>query len=168
MNFWTWFSIFYVFASVTISQLLIEQKLRLVFMMIMFLLYVSIYNVYFSFKYYVKIRNEPGIKGDRGDQGAGGDKGSDGVCAMAKSCGIASCRPLIIDTLIEHFPEYKDIRNKLADNEELSQKDKKINKQINEYINILIPQCESYEGDVGDKGTKVGNFKTIIENTISN
>ena len=159
MNFWTWFSIFYVFASVTISQLLIEQKLRLVFMMIMFLLYVSIYNVNFSFKYYVKIRNEPGTKGDRGDQGAGGGEGSDGVCAMAKSCGIASCRPLIIDTLIDRFPEYKDIRNKLADNEELSQKDKKINKQINEYINILIPQCESYEEDVTA-------FKTIIENTI--
>jgi len=169
MNFWTWFSIFYVFASVTISQLLIEQKLRLIFLMIMFLLYVSIYNVYFSFTYYIKIRNEPGIKGERGDQGGGGDGGSDGVCAMAKSCGIASCRPLIVDTLLDNFPEYKGIRDKLANNEELSPKDKQLNTQLNEYINILIPQCESYE-KTGNGGTDtiIEEFIKKIKATIKN
>ena len=131
--------------------------------MIMFLLYVSIYNVYFSFKYYIKIRNEPGIKGDRGDQGGGGDGGSDGVCAMAKSCGIASCRPLIVDTLLEQFPEYKDIRKKLANNEELNPEQKKQNSQINAYIDILIPKCEAYENT--SDGT-IEDFITIITDTI--
>ena len=168
MNFWTWFSIFYVFASVTISQLLIEQKLRLIFLMIMFLLYVSIYNVYFSFKYYIKIRNEPGIKGDRGDQGGGGDGGSDGVCAMAKSCGIASCRPLIVDTLLEQFPEYKVIRDNLANNVELNSKQKKQNRQINAYIDILIPKCEAYEttSDADGKDNTIAGFIDIIKETI--
>ena len=167
MNFWTWFSIFYVFVSVTISQLLIDEKLRLIFLMIMFLLYVSIYNVYFSFTYYIKIRNEPGIKGERGDQGGGGDLGSDGVCAMAKSCGIASCRPLIVDTLLEHpnFTEYKGIREKLANNEELTTNEKKRNSQINAYIDILIPKCETYESS-DNGGSDIESFKAIIEDTL--
>ena len=37
MNLWTWFSPFYFFAAVTISQLFIEEKLRLVFLLIIFL-----------------------------------------------------------------------------------------------------------------------------------
>lgn len=160
MNYWTWFSLIYVFSAVTISQLFIEDKLRLVFLLIMFLLYVSIYNVYFSIRYYIKIRNEPGIQGEQGDPGDQGQDGSDGVCAMAKSCGIASCRKLIVDTLKSKFPEYKIIRKKLSKNESLNPKEKKQNKQINTYIDILIPQCESFEGDVG-------GFKTIIEQTIN-
>ena len=167
MNFWTWFSIFYVFAAVTIAQLFIDENLRLVFLMIMFLLYVSLYNVYFSIKYYIKIRNEPGIKGDRGDPGGSGQEGTDGVCAMAKSCGIASCRKLIVDELKTIFPEYIDIRKKLQKSEELNPLEKKQNRQINTYIDILIPQCENFEkSSDGTDDTTVDSFREIINSTI--
>ena len=166
MNFWTWFSIFYVFAAVTIAQLFIDENLRLVFLMIMFLLYVSLYNVYFSIKYYIKIRNEPGIKGDRGDPGGSGQEGTDGVCAMAKSCGIASCRKLIVDELKTILPEYIDIRKKLQKSEELNPLEKKQNRQINTYIDILIPQCENFENS--SDGTTVDSFREIIKSTIKN
>ena len=163
MDYWTWFSIIYVFFAVTISYLFIEEKLRIVFMLIALLLYISIYNVYFSIKYYYKIRSEPGIKGDRGDPGDQGQNGSDGVCAMAKSCGIANCRKLIIDELKKRFPEYIIIRDKLAKNEELNPKQKKQNKQINSYIDLLIPKCESFES----KGNNtIDEFRKIISQTI--
>ena len=165
MDYWTWFSIIYVFASVTISQLFIEEKLRLIFMLIMLLLYVSIYNVYFSIKYYKKIRNEPGIKGDRGDPGDAGQKGSDGVCAMAKGCGIANCRKLIVDELKVRFPEYALIRDKLNKNKKLNSKEKKQNRQINSYIDILIPKCELFEAKNPDNTIK--EFVKIIEKTIA-
>ena len=165
MNFWTWFSIFYVFVAVTIAQLFIDENLRLVFLMIMFLLYVSLYNVHFSIKYYIKIRNEPGMKGDRGDPGTVGQDGTDGVCAMAKGCGIASCRKLIVDELKKKFPEYGVIRKKLAKSEELNPMEKKQNRQINTYIDILVPQCEVYESS--GNGNIVDQFRTIIESTIN-
>jgi hypothetical protein len=169
MDFWTWFSIIYVFVTVTISFLFIEEKLRLVFMLIAFLLYVSIYNVHFSIKYYYKIRNEPGIKGDRGDPGNGGELGSDGVCAMAKSCGIASCRKLVVDTLTQKFPEYVVIRDKLNKNVELNSKEKKQNRQINTYIDLLVAKCEVFEKTEDTDGTDntVNDFKQIIEQTIN-
>lgn len=163
MDFWTWFSIIYVFAAVTISFLFIDENLRLVFMLIAFLLYVSIYNVHFSIKYYYKIRSEPGIKGDRGDPGDVGEKGSDGVCAMAKSCGIANCRKLVVDTLMTKFPEYVVIRDKLNKNLELNSKEKKQNRQINTYIDLLVAKCEVFE----KTSNTVEDFKTIIEQTIN-
>ena len=163
MNLWTWFSLFYFFAAVTISQLFIDEKLRLVFLLIIFLLYVSLYNVYFSFKYYIKIRNEPGIKGDQGDIGLSGQDGTDGVCGMAKSCGIAHCRPLIVDELQIIFPEYIRIREKLMNNKSLNEKEKKQNRQINKYIDILITKCESFESE-GDND--VNEFKKIIKLTL--
>ena len=163
MDYWTWFSIIYVFFAVTISYLFIEEKLRIVFMLIALLLYISIYNVYFSIKYYYKIRSEPGIKGDRGVPGDQGQEGSDGVCAMAKSCGIANCRKLIVDELKKRFPEYIVIRDKLAKNQELNPKQKKQNKQINSYIDLLIPKCESFES----KGNNtIDEFRKIISQTI--
>ena len=165
MDYWTWFSIIYVFAAVTISQLFVEEKLRLIFMLIMLLLYVSIYNVYFSIRYYKKIRNEPGIKGDRGDPGDPGQKGSDGVCAMAKGCGIANCRKLIVDELKVRFPEYALIRDKLNKNKELNSKEKKQNRQINSYIDILVPKCELFEAK--DSATTIKEFTKIIEKTIA-
>ena len=163
MDYWTWFSIIYVFFAVTISYLFIEEKLRIVFMLIALLLYISIYNVYFSIKYYYKIRSEPGIKGDRGVPGDQGQEGSDGVCAMAKSCGIANCRKLIVDELKKRFPEYIVIRDKLAKNQELNPKQKKQNKQIKLYIDLLIPKCESFES----KGNNtIDEFRKIISQTI--
>jgi len=165
MDYWTWFSIIYVFSSVTISQLFIEEKLRLIFMLIMLLLYVSIYNVNFSIKYYKKIRNEPGIKGDRGDPGDPGQPGSDGVCAMAKGCGIANCRKLIVDQLKVRFPEYALIRDKLNKNKQLNSKEKKQNRQINSYIDILIPKCELFEAE--NTNNTIKEFTKIIEKTIS-
>ena len=53
-----------------------------------------------------------------------GQKGSDGVCSMAKNCGIASCRKLITDTLGSKFPEYKNTK-KQSINVELNSKEKK-------------------------------------------
>ena len=167
MDFWTWFSIIYVFSAVTISFLFIDENLRLVFMLIAFLLYVSIYNVHFSIKYYYKIRNEPGIKGDRGDAGDVGEKGSDGVCAMAKSCGIASCRKLVVDTLMKKFPEYVIIRDKLTKNIELNSKEKKQNRQINTYIDLLVSKCEVFEKDDSSNTNVVDQFKAVIEQTIN-
>ena len=88
---------------------------------------------------------------------------------MAKSCGIANCRRLIIDELKKKFPEYKIIRNKLKNNKELNSQEKKQNQQINTYIDILIPRCENFEADdQNDDDSAVNEFRVIIESTINN
>ena len=159
-----WYSIFYIFLTIIIGQLLIDQKLKIIFFLVMFLLYVSCYNIYITFEYYIKLRNNPGIKGDRGDPGERGTQGSDGVCSMAKNCGISNCRKLITDTISDKIPEYNVIRKKQRKNIELNSKEKKQLGNINQYIDILIPQCETYNSTTGNS---IDEFKEIVKKTIS-
>lgn len=157
-----WYSIFYIFFTIIIGQLLVDPNLRIIFFLIMFLLYISCYNIYVTLKYYVKLRNNPGIKGERGDPGTSGQKGSDGVCSMAKNCGISNCRKLIKDTIANKFPEYKVIIKKQNKNIELNTKEKKQLQHINSYIDILIPQCETFDSE-----NAINDFKLVIAKTIS-
>mgnify|MGYP006090635179 FL=1 len=161
-----WYSIFYVFLTIIIGQLIADKNVKVVFFAVMFLLYISCYNIFITFKYYVRLRTNPGIKGDRGDPGESGQKGSDGVCSMAKNCGISNCRKLIKDTIANTFPEYKVILKKQSENLELNTKEKKHLRHINTYIDILIPQCEVFDPD-GD-GDPIEDFREIIKNTITN
>ena len=158
-NYWV-YAVLYVFFSLIIGQFFIEDDIKLIYYMVMFLLYISLTNIYTSTKYYIKLRNTPGIKGDRGDPGLTGSAGSDGVCVMSNACGIVNCRKLIIDTLTKKIPDYKKIRRKQSSNIELNSNDKKKLEKINYYIDILLPKCETY-----DKGAT--EFVTIIENTIT-
>lgn len=158
MFYWL-YSVLYIFLTIIISSLIIEQNLKLIFFLIMFLLYISVYNIFITFEYYIKLRNNPGIKGDRGDPGEAGQDGNNGVCTMAKGCGIADCRKLIVDELSKNFPQYKTIRRKISKSIELSNNEKKQLRQINTYIDILIPQCE--------QASDVSSFRTIISDTIS-
>ena len=165
MYYWI-YAILYIFFTIIIGQLIIEQNLKLIYYFIMLLLYVSLNNVYFSVLYYIKLRNHKGIKGDRGEPGEPGSGGSNGVCAMSKGCGIANCRKLIEDTLIESFPEYRNIKNKIKKNIELDSSDKKIKQHVETYLGILIPKCETYETD--EPGSSIKDFKNIIQQTINN
>ena len=160
-----WYSIFYVFLTIIIGHLITDNNIKVVFFAVMFLLYISCYNIFITFKYYVKLRNNPGIKGDRGDPGKSGQLGSNGVCSMAKNCGISNCRKLIKDTIADTFPEYKVILNKQSKNLELNTNEKKQLRHINTYIDILIPQCEIFDPDGSDP---IEEFRQIIKNTITN
>jgi len=81
--------------------------------MVIILLGLTIFNVILSIKYYVKLRNEKGIRGPRGPQGEKGMKGNRGVCAVSEKCSIDDCRGRIMDIVISNFPE---IDSKCLDN----------------------------------------------------
>ena len=159
MYYWI-YAILYIFFTIIIGQLLIEQNLKLIYYLIMLLLYVSINNIYFSVLYYIKLRNHKGLKGDTGVPGKSGEPGSNGTCIMSKTCGIANCKKLIDDTLVKKFPEYKRIVGKTSNNLQLNRKEQKILEHINQYISILIPKCESFEG-------KTKEFIVLVEDTLS-
>ena len=164
MNYWV-YALFYMFLTFIVGQLFIQENLKLIFFLVMFLLYVSLNNIYFSTKYYIKLRNTPGIKGERGDPGDPGQDGSDGVCTIAKDCGIANCRLLIQDKLKEKFPSYQNILDKIKTNVSLNNKDKKIYQLMNDYLDKLVPECENYQGGE-DVSKRVDNFKEHIDKII--
>jgi hypothetical protein len=93
--------------------------------------------------FYIKLRETPGIKGERGSPGVKGQKGSNGVCVVSPSCGIANCRGLIEKEMIKRIVEYKDIKNKISQSIMLNADDKRILNKLNGYIDVLLPICES-------------------------
>ena len=85
-----------VFLSIIINKFIVDPQLQYIYWLVVFLLFVSVSNIYMTMHYYVKLRNEPGIKGERGDPGEKGQGGSTGVCEINTGCGaIQNCRDLI-------------------------------------------------------------------------
>ena len=95
--------------------------------------------------FYIKLRETPGIKGERGSPGEKGLKGSNGVCIVSPSCGIANCRGLIEKEMMKNILEYKEIKNKMKNNIMLNSEEKRILNKLNGYIDVLLPVCESGE-----------------------
>ena len=102
-------------------------------------------NIYMTMYYYVKLRNEPGIKGERGDPGEKGQVGSNGVCEINTGCGaIENCRDLIEEELLTLMPEYANVLKKRdEEKKELNAKDNSILRQVNGYVGLLEPKCKS-------------------------
>lgn len=112
--------------------------------MIMILLLITLINIYLTVKYYIHVRDNPGIKGARGDPGNPGPKGSMGVCKISKSCRqVFDCKSLIQEKLQENSASYAKIIKKLNRNELLNQPEKTSLTKVNEFIDILAQRCET-------------------------
>ena len=134
-----------VFLSIIINKFIVDPQLQYIYWLVVFLLFVSVSNIYMTMYYYVKLRNEPGIKGERGDPGEKGQVGSNGVCEINTGCGaIENCRDLIEEELLTLMPEYANVLKKRdEEKKELNAKDNSILRQVNGYVGLLEPKCKS-------------------------
>ena len=134
-----------VFLSIIINKFIVDPQLQYIYWLVVFLLFVSVSNIYMTMHYYVKLRNEPGIKGERGEPGEKGQVGSNGVCEINTGCGaIQNCRDLIEEELLELMPEYAAVLKKRdEDKKELNSRDNSILRQVNGYVGLLEPKCKS-------------------------
>lgn len=133
-----------VFASIILSKFIVDRGLQALYWLIVFLLTITVGNIYMTVNYYVKLRNEPGTRGERGDPGPKGQKGSNGVCTVDTSCGsIQNCRDFIEEIFMEELPEYRRVVEKRDRDIKLNPQDLKILAQVNQYFDTLKAACES-------------------------
>ena len=134
-----------VFLSIIINKFIVDPQLQYIYWLVVFLLFVSVSNIYMTMYYYIKLRNEPGIKGERGDPGEKGQVGSNGVFEINTGCGaIENCRDLIEEELLTLMPEYANVLKKRdEEKKELNAKDNSILRQVNGYVGLLEPKCKS-------------------------
>jgi hypothetical protein len=133
-----------VFLAIIFSKFIVNQEVQPIYWMIMLLLVISISNIYMSIHFYIKLRNEPGVKGERGDPGIQGEQGSKGQCVINTQCdSIELCDEFIKTHLITHLPEYKRVLDKQDKSQVLNKKDRSILSQIQQYTEILKPKCKS-------------------------
>ena len=145
-----------VFATIIISKFIVDPALQPLYWLIVFLVLVSVSNIYMTIYYYVKLRNEPGIMGERGDPGLSGSKGSNGVCMMSTSeDAIANCRELLKDIFENRVPDYRIVMDKERKSIQLSDSDKQIKRKIEDHIQIIEPLCKSGDYDITEIISKV-------------
>lgn len=133
-----------IFVGLIIGKFIVNPSLQSIYWLLMFLLFVSILNIYTSIHYYVKLRTEPGIQGDRGDPGDQGEDGNQGTCVINTQCNaIQNCRDFLQEELGKIVPEYKGILEKENNSISLNDEDEDMIRKMNHYINILEPKCKS-------------------------
>ena len=131
--------------SITIK----DDNLKTSYWLIIFLGYLSVFNIYLSVNYYIKLRNEKGIPGGIGPHGDAGPKGYRGTCSLSEQCGIHNCRPKIMGLVVDTFP---DISKKCIEDitkcESPSLKQRAI--PINKLVDNLVDECKNSDRSEDD------------------
>ena len=149
MYFYSFIAVLFLIA-ILLSSFVEGSKLKIMYWLIVTLLFVSVFNIYLTSKYYIKLRNEPGIRGERGDPGLQGDQGSRGVCVINTKCmGTEDCRDLIDKKILELSdkyisPEYPDIVKRRNDGIKLNSREQGIYDKVNNMADIIETKCEKF------------------------
>ncbi len=139
---WTLLLIIIFIITLLFSFTIEEGTLKICYWLVVFLLGLTIFNIILSVQYYIKLRNDPGIKGPRGPPGRKGPKGLPGTCSITAECGADICRKKIEEAVKVAFPEI-DIKC-LSDIKECSSPDQKAQVMVlNKQIDILEKQCKT-------------------------
>jgi hypothetical protein len=136
-----------------------EGTLKICYWLVVFLLGLTIFNIILSFSYYVKLRNDPGIKGPRGPPGRKGPKGIPGMCAMEDECGRDSCRSKIEEAVKLAFPD--------IDGKCLSKLDQCQSPDQKEQITIISSQIDKLEALCKQSTDPVSIFVSGIKPQIA-
>jgi len=135
MNLTTILIIILIYMSLMIIGSFIEErKLKLAYYLIVALGTLCFINLYLTFTYYVRLRNEAGVSGPQGPKGDFGPLGDSGGCSYATKCGIDDSRPMILDAVNAMYQiDKKCLNNPNLDNcadKEVMDKAYPLNKQI--------------------------------------
>lgn len=149
MYFYSFIAVLFLIA-ILLSSFVEGGKLKIMYWLVVTLLFVSVFNIYLTTKYYVKLRNDPGIRGERGDPGLKGDKGSRGVCVINTKCmGTEDCRDLIDKKILEMSgkyisTEYPEIVKKRNDGIKLNSREQGIYDKVNDMADIIETKCDKF------------------------
>lgn len=144
------FLIVLFFLAILLNSFIESGKLKIMYWLVVILLFVSIFNIYLTTNYYIKLRNNPGIRGERGDPGLQGDKGSRGVCVINTKCmGTEQCRDLIDKKILEMSTkyiseEYPEIIQKKNDGVKLNSRETNIHNKVNNLADIVETKCDKF------------------------
>ena len=151
---WTLLLIVVFVISLIFSLTIEERTLKICFWLVMFLLGLTVFNIYLSIQYYIELRNDPGLKGPRGPPGRKGPKGIPGVCTVEAECETGKCREKIVEAVQSAYPEIEpDCLSDLKMCMSSDQKEKVI--ILNKEIDKLEAKCKTSTDPVGVFVTKI-------------
>jgi hypothetical protein len=156
---WTVLLIIIFLITLIFSFSIEEVTLKICYWLVVFLLGLTFFNIILSISYYVKLRNDPGVKGPRGPPGRKGPKGIPGMCAMEDECGRDSCRAKIEEAVKLAFPDIDG--NCLSNLEQCQSPDQK------QQISIISNQIDKLETLCKQSNEPVSIFVSGIKPQIA-
>jgi hypothetical protein len=145
--FWTLLLIIIFIITLIFSFTIEEGTLKICYWLVVFLFGLTLFNIILSVSYYIKLRNDPGVKGPRGPPGRKGPRGIPGTCAMEDECNRDSCRSKIEDAVKLAFPEIDSAC--LRDIKQCMSADQKEQVSVlSKQIDILEAQCKTSKDPV--------------------
>ena len=97
---WTILLIVIFIITLLFSFTIEVSTLKICYWLVVFLLGLTIFNIILSVSYYIKLRNDPGVKGPRGPPGRQGPRGIPGTCSISDECNKDYCRTKIVAIII--------------------------------------------------------------------
>ena len=132
-------AIAFFFIAIVISQFITDPNLKIAFWLMLVLIFVSYANIYLSTHFYTKLREQPGLQGERGKSGIRGPQGSHGVCIVQEKCGAVEkqLKALFQDEIKKKNESYRKLMIKVNNGILLNDEEKNIKNMIEHYINEM-------------------------------
>jgi hypothetical protein len=156
--FWTLLLIIIFVITLMFSFTIEEGTLKICYWLVVFLLGLTIFNIILSVSYYIKLRNDPGVKGPRGPPGRQGPRGIPGTCSISDECNKDYCRTKIEDAVKLAFPEIDGAC--LSDVQQCMSPDQK------EQVMVLKKQIDTLESQCKKSKEPVSSFINKIKPQI--
>lgn len=116
MQFTTILILVIIYLLLLILSMFIENRTyKMYYFLIIVLGTLTYLNIYLAFHYYVRLRNDPGIRGPRGPKGDPGPRGKKGGCDINSTCangGSDVITPAMMQEIANRFNTTPDCLNK--------------------------------------------------------
>ena len=129
--------------AILIAVSIKDKNLQVCFWLSFVLFIVALINLNLSISFYIRLRNEKGIRGRRGEKGDKGPKGFPGRCELNldANCSIRNCRTKLQQKLLDTCSNYKDIVIKR--DVDRTPEEQAILRKYNAWLNAINNTCEN-------------------------
>jgi len=136
-----------------------DHNFKICYWLSVALILITVINLNMSVGFYIRLRNDKGISGNRGKRGDKGAKGFPGRCELnlEAKCGVKNCISKIQDQLSKRCNHYGEIVAKR--DYDRTTEEQQILEKYQTWINIINKKCGTHTGNENDF------FDTIFEDS---
>ena len=124
-----------------------DHNFKICYWLSVALILITVINLNMSVGFYIRLRNDKGISGNRGKRGDKGAKGFPGRCELNldAKCGVKNCISKIQDQLSKRCNHYGEIVAKR--DYDRTTEEQQILEKYQTWINIINNKCGSHQGN---------------------
>jgi hypothetical protein len=127
-----------------------DHNFKICYWLSVALILITVINLNMSVGFYIRLRSDKGVSGNRGKRGDKGPTGFPGRCELnlEAKCGVKNCISKIQDQLSKRCNHYAEIVAKR--DYDRTVEEQQILDKYKTWINIINKQCSKHQGNESD------------------